>query len=73
MVARAISPDPARLQFTDGASCRRWAGTLSLTNLQSAQQLLKEQISLVRQADIAACELLDVLETLRDPVHFVQS
>jgi hypothetical protein len=72
MIAQAISPKAARLQFTDSAGCRRWAGTLSLTNLQSAQQSLKEQITLVRQAAIAPGELLQVLETLREPVHFVQ-
>ncbi|MDB5811334.1 MAG: hypothetical protein JWN94_3456 [Betaproteobacteria bacterium] len=73
MSNQAISPGAAQAQFTDGAGCKRWLESLPLTNLQLAQRSLGEQIALVRRAGISPVELLRVLESLREPVHFVQS
>ena len=61
-----------QLQFNDGASCKRWIESLPITNVQSAQNALIQQIALVRQAGIAPAELLRVLEALRKPVAYVQ-
>jgi len=63
----------AQLQFTDSAGCKRWIESLPLTNVQSAQQALTQQIALVRQAGIAPLELLRALEALREPVVYVQN
>ncbi len=68
----APSLNAAQLQFTDSAGCKRWIESLPLTNLQSAQRLLAEQVVLIRQADIVPAELLRMLEALREPIHFVQ-
>ena len=73
MVNQATSLSAAQLQFTDNAGCKRWIESLPLTNLQAAQHALTEQLGLVRQADIAPGELLSMLETLREPVHYVQT
>ena len=73
MGTRTISSSAARLQFTDGASCKRWIESLPLTNAQSAQHSLLQQIALVRQAGLAPVELLRILETLREPVVYVQN
>ncbi len=73
MVIRATSLDATQLQFTDSAGCKRWIETLPLTNLQSAQRLLTEQVALIRHANMIPAELLRVLESLREPIHFVQS
>lgn len=63
----------AQLQITNGASCKRWLESLPLTNAQSAQSALTQQIALVSQAEIAKVDLLDTLEALREPVAYVQS
>jgi cyclic-di-GMP-binding protein len=73
MVNPATSLTAAHLQFTDSAGCKRWLESLPLTNLQSAQRSLTEQISLLRHAAIVPAELLRMLESLREPVQFVQS
>lgn len=73
MGIQTISSDTVQLQFSDGASCKRWIETLPLTNAPAAQQLLARQIALARQAGLAPAELLRVLETLREPVVYVQS
>jgi hypothetical protein len=61
------------LQFNDHASCKRWIESLPLTNVESSQHALTQQISLVRQAALAPLELLRVLEALREPVAYVQN
>ncbi|MBI4192425.1 MAG: hypothetical protein HY525_18040 [Betaproteobacteria bacterium] len=72
MATQPIMPGTVQLQFNDGASCKRWIESLPLTNVQSAQNALTQQIALVRQAGIAPAELLRVLEALREPVAYVQ-
>ena len=73
MVIQAIALGTTQLQLTDHASCKRWIESLPLTNLQSAQRSLTEQIAQVRQAAIAPGELLRMLEALHEPVHYVQT
>ena len=62
-----------QLQFTNGESCKRWLESLPLTNAQSAQAALTQQIALVTQAKIAPADLLGTLDALREPVAFVQT
>ena len=61
-----------QLQFNDGASCKRWIESLPLTNVESSQHALTQQIALVRQAALAPLELLRVLEALREPAAYLQ-
>ena len=61
-----------QLQFNDGASCKRWIEALPLTNVESSQLALTQQIALVRQAVLAPAELLRVMEALREPAAYVQ-
>lgn len=72
MITHAAPRHAAQLQFTDAATCAHWLESLPLTNVQSAQQLLAQQIQLARQAPLAPAEMLRILEALREPVHYVQ-
>ena len=63
----------AQLQFTNAAGCKRWLEALPLTNAQLAQSALTQQIALVCKAGIAPADLLDTLDTLREPVVYVQT
>jgi cyclic-di-GMP-binding protein len=73
MAAQSISLNALQLQFTDGASCKRWIESLPLTNAQSAQQTLTQQITLLRRSGVSPIELLHALETLREPVVYAQN
>jgi len=64
-------PQPG-LHFTDGASCRRWVETLSLTNVQQTQHLLGAQLAALRDAQLPASERLRMLEALKESIAFVQ-
>ena len=61
-----------QLQFANGPDCKQWLESLPLTNVQTAQSALTQQIALANQAGIAPADLLDALEALREPVTFVQ-
>ena len=73
MVTQPMSLNADQLQFTDGASCKQWIESLPLTNFQSAQNALTQQIALAREARLAPTELLHVLEALREPAAYVQN
>ena len=73
MVSQLMAIDAGRLQFFDGESCKKWLGSLPLTNVSSAQQRLLQQIALLNEAAIAPGDLLSTLEALREAVLFVQS
>jgi hypothetical protein len=62
-----------QLQIRTGAECRRWLESLPLTNVAVAQAALARQINLVRHAGLAPIELIKILETVREPVDYVQS
>lgn len=61
------------LQFTDSTSCQRWIEQLTLTNVQLTQQVLTGQLASLGAAQLPPLERLKILETLREPVQFVQS
>lgn len=61
------------LQFTDSADCKRWIEKLPLTNVQQAQRLLTVQCAALNAAEMPALERLKMLETLKEPVAFVQN
>lgn len=60
------------LQFTDSVSCRTWIEQLPLTNVQQAQKMLAAQFAALTATQMPALERLKILETLREPVAFVQ-
>jgi cyclic-di-GMP-binding protein len=73
MDTQVMAVNTAQVQFTNGASCMQWLEALPLTNAQSAQSALTQQIALVCQAGIPPLDLLDTLEALREPVAYVQN
>ena len=73
MSAQPLPTTPSSLQFIDSAGCKRWIDQLTLTNVQLTQQALTSQLASLGAAQIAPLERLKILETLRDPVNFVQA
>jgi hypothetical protein len=73
MATQSTSLNTVQLQFTDGASCKRWIESLPLTNAQGAQQALMQQIALLGRSGISPVDLLHALEALREPVAYVQN
>jgi hypothetical protein len=67
------SPGQPVLQFTDSASCKRWVEDLPLTNVQQTHRVLTAQFAALNGTGLAALERLRILETLREPLGFVQS
>jgi hypothetical protein len=61
------------LQFSDSAGCERWVAQLPLTNIQQSRRLLSAQIAALDAARLPALERLHMLETLLEPITFVQS
>ena len=70
---QANSVKSVQPQFNDAADCRRWVQLLPLTNVQTAQQSLAQQIALVRQAGFAPAATLQIMEILREPLVYTQS
>ncbi len=60
------------LQFTDSAGCKRWVEQLTLTNVQLTQLVLTSQLASRGAAQLPPLERLKILETLHEPLHFVQ-
>jgi len=73
MNTQPISATSIPLQFTDSAGCKRWIDQLTPTNVQLTQQVLTGQLASLDAAPLAPLERLKILETLREPVHFVQN
>ena len=73
MSAQPLATTHSPLQFTDSAGCKRWIEQLTLTNVQLTQQVLTAQLVSLGAAQLPPLERLKILETLRDPVHFVQA
>ena len=59
-------------QFTDAASCKAWLDNLPLANVAAAQQEMLGELEILNRFPTAAVNRLGVMETLREPVHFVQ-
>jgi cyclic-di-GMP-binding protein len=67
-----ISAD-ARPEFTDGGSCADWLAELPLVNVAPSQIRLLDQLQELNRFDMPPAERLAVLETLREPIYFVQA
>lgn len=63
----------ANLKFHDAESCKAWLAALPLTNVLSAHPALGAQLKLANGASLPARGRLAILETLREPVSFVQA
>ncbi len=68
----AISTD-AKPVFTDTASCAAWLAELALVNVAPSQVRLLDQLRELNRFGMPPGERLKVLETLREPVYFVQA
>lgn len=66
-------PEASSLEFTDNATCESWVEHLPVTNIQQTHRLLKSQITALRDARLPALERLRILESLRQPIAFVQA
>lgn len=63
----------ARPEFSDGASCAAWLAELPLVNVAPSQIRLLDQLRQLNRCELAPEARLEVLETLRDAVYFVQA
>ncbi|OGA73715.1 MAG: hypothetical protein A3G81_28040 [Betaproteobacteria bacterium RIFCSPLOWO2_12_FULL_65_14] len=59
-------------QFTDDASCKAWLESLPLANVGAAQAELLAELEVLNRFPTTAANRLGVMETLREPVNFVQ-
>ncbi len=59
-------------QFTNPASCKSWLENLPLANVGAAQAELLGELEVLNRFPTSAANRLGVLETLREPVNFVQ-
>jgi hypothetical protein len=59
-------------QFTDAASCKQWLENLPLANVGAAQQEMLAELEVLNRFPTSAANRLGVMETLREPVNFVQ-
>lgn len=59
--------------FLDLEQCRAWQKALPLTNPGQAQAYLARQLGLLNRFTVAADVRLQMLETLRDTIQFVQA
>jgi hypothetical protein len=67
-ISAAASPE-----FTDGASCAAWLAELPLVNVAPSQIRLLDQMQEMNRFNMPPAERLKVLESLREPVYFVQA
>jgi hypothetical protein len=72
MNPRPLEASSSSLQFSDSAGCKRWLDQLTLTNVQLTQQVITNQLAALGAASLAPLERLKILETLREPINFVQ-
>jgi cyclic-di-GMP-binding protein len=66
-----IRSDGPRPEFRDVLACREWLRQLPLTNVQTVQAELVEQMELLGHYPVAALERLKILEQLRETVSFL--
>ena len=64
--------ESAAPEFVDAASCKAWLEHVPLANVASAQAELAEQLEEFNRFPLSSAHRLDVLEALREAVHFVQ-
>ena len=60
------------LPFRDAASCAKWLESVPLTHAASAQQSLAAQLERLAITALAPLTRLGILETLREPLAYVQ-
>ena len=66
----AIDPAAPRPEFSDATACKRWLKALPLTNVQTVQGGLKQQLELLSHYSLSALERLKMLEQLRETVSY---
>jgi cyclic-di-GMP-binding protein len=66
------TPADAQPEFTDSASCAAWLAQLPLVNVAPSQIRLLDQLRKLNRCSLPAAQRLEVLETLREAVYFVQ-
>jgi hypothetical protein len=66
-----LAPD-ANPEFVDPASAAEWLANVPLANVAAAQQLMLAQVREFNRFPTKASNRLEVLEALREAVHFVQ-
>ncbi len=68
----AISAD-AHPEFTDRAACAAWLAELPLVNVAPSQIRLLDQLHQLNRCAVPSAARLEILEALREPIHFVQA
>lgn len=67
-------PEPApEAAFLDGAGCARWLKTVPLINAAAAHRQLTTRLVALNAVEIGAEDRLGILETLRQPIVYVQA
>ena len=64
--------EKAAPEFVDAASCKAWLEHVPLANVGAAQIDLLDQLEEFNQFPVSSAIRLEVLEALREAVHFVQ-
>jgi len=64
--------ESAAPEFVDAASCKAWLEHVPLANVAAAQTDLLDQLEEFNRFPVSSAHRLEVLEALREPVHFVQ-
>ena len=59
-------------QFVDAASCKAWLQDVPLANVGAAQDELRRELREYNRFPSSAVKRLEVMEALREAVHFVQ-
>jgi len=66
-----IDPAAPRPEFSDATACKQWLKALPLTNVQTVQGALKQQLELLSHYPFSALERLKILEQLRETVAYI--
>lgn len=66
-----IDPAAPRPEFFDATACKQWLKALPLTNVQTMQGELKQQLELLSHYPFSALERLKTLEQLRETVAYI--
>jgi hypothetical protein len=66
-----LSPTAAP-DFVDADECKAWIEHVPLANVGAAQRQLLAQLEELNRFPAAAAKRLAIMETLREPVHFIQ-
>ncbi len=64
--------ESAAPEFVDAASCKAWLEHVPLANVGAAQAELIDQLEEFNRFPVSSAHRLEVLEALREAVHFVQ-